>query len=191
MENWYVLHTKPQAEYRVADLLQQRRLETYLPEVEVSKASQPQKKVPFFPCYLFVKVDFETVSLSKLQWLSGLRRFVTFENEQPISVPEQVIALLKYKLGEVAVPADQPKHVFQPGDPVEIVDGPFKGRQAIFQGSATPAERVAVLLEILGSISRVHVSASDLKTTTSATEVTVSKRPRRTRGRGRRIKQKS
>ena len=67
MEHWYTLHTKPNAEYQVATTLQQRNLPTYLPEIETVQPGRGRIKRPFFPCYLFLQVDFEQVGFSQLQ----------------------------------------------------------------------------------------------------------------------------
>ena len=58
MEFWYTLYTKPNAEYQVATSLQKRGIQAYLPEIEPPKTGQEQIK-PFFPCYLFIEIDFE------------------------------------------------------------------------------------------------------------------------------------
>ena len=57
MEAWYALHSKPNAEYQVAMILTQQGIETYLPEIEVAKKQRAYHKKPFFPCYLFCRVD--------------------------------------------------------------------------------------------------------------------------------------
>jgi transcription elongation factor/antiterminator RfaH len=182
---WYALYTKPNAEYQLATTLQQRKLEVYLPEIEAPKARTDRKRKPFFPSYLFVHVDLETVGLSNLRWIPGLRRIVAFD-DRPMPVPGEIIDLLRYKLGEIDAAGGRLAHSFQPGDSVRIVDGPFRDLLAIFDGPTTPAKRVQVLLRILGA-SRVQVDVTDLEKVSSDSEEPVLRRPRRTRGRGRRI----
>jgi hypothetical protein len=58
---------------------------------------------------------------------------------------------------------------------------------AIFEGPSTPSERVRVLLTFLGHARRVQLSAADLEKAPPKSQLPASKRPRRTRGRGRRI----
>lgn len=187
MENWYTLHTKPNAEYQVAASLKRREIQTYLPEVETPKARNRRKMKPFFPCYLFIKVDFGRVGLSQVQWTPGLRRIVAFDN-RPVPLPDEIINTIRRKLEEVNTAKGQVAHNFRPGDPVRITDGPLQGLLAIFEGPSTPAERVRVLLNMLGHASRVHLSVNDLEKAEPGTEAPKPKRPRRTRGRGRRIK---
>lgn len=185
MEQWYTVHTKPNREYHVATTLRQRKLQVYLPETEATNARTGRKGKPFFPGYLFVKVDFEAVGLSNLRWIPGLHRIVAFDG-RPVPVPGEIIDLIRYKLGEVESTGGRPEHAFQPGDAVRIIDGPFRGMLAIFDKPTEPAKRVQVLLRILGA-SRVEVDVTDLEKATSDAEVAAPKRPRRTRGRGRRI----
>lgn len=188
MEQWYALYTKPNAEYQVARNFQQQEIRTYLPEIESPKARTGRKRKPFFPGYLFINIDFETVGLSYVQWIPGLRRVVTFDN-RPVPLPNEVIDLIRRKLGEIEAAGGWPAHTFKPGDTVRITDGPFRDMLAIFDRPTTPAKRVQVLLTILGHASRVQVDVTDLeKPPPGAQAPAPPKRPRRTRGRGRRIK---
>ena len=185
MEKWYTLHTKPNAEYQVAATLQQRQFQVYLPEIEAPKARTGRKKKPFFPGYLFINVDFKAMGISNLQWTPGLRRIVAFD-DRPAALPAEIIDLIRLKLGEIKPAGDGPGHPFRPGDTLRIIDGPFQDMLAIFEGPTTAGTRVQVLLKILGA-SRVQVDVIDLEKTTAEAEVPAPKRPRRTRGRGRRI----
>jgi transcriptional antiterminator RfaH len=187
MELWYALHTKPNSEYQVAVVLEERGITTYLPEIEAPKSRQKRKSKPFFPCYLFAQADLESIGLSLLQWTPGLRTIVTF-GERPAPVSDDLIDLVRRKLGEIEASGGYPSHPFRPGDPVRITDGPFRDMLAIFEGPLTPAERVQVLLNILGRTSRVHVEVEDLEKAPGHADVDAPapKRPRRTRGRGRR-----
>lgn len=187
MEQWYTFHSKPNAEYQVVAALRERGIQTYLPEIKtVQTASSPSVK-PFFPCYLFGKIDFENVSITQIQWTPGLRRIITFD-DYPTPIPNEIIELIQKKLSEFESTLEKPTYSFKKGDTVQITDGPFQDMLAIFNGPVTVAERVQVLLNILGQASRVQVEVSQLKEVPSALANTEIKQPRRTRGRGRRIK---
>jgi transcription antitermination factor NusG len=186
MEQWYTLHTKPNAEYQVAASLQQRGIITYLPEVRHSSAGKPARLMPFFPCYLFIKTDFNRIGLSSVRWTPGLRRVVIFD-EQPVPLKDDLIDLIRQQVNATGHRGGCPTHGFKPGDPVRITDGPFKDQLAVFDGANTPDERVQVLLNILGHASRYQISVSALAKAPEQAEVAMPTRPRRTRGRGRRI----
>ena len=185
MKQWYTIHTKPKAEYQVATALQRRGIQTYLPELESPQARQERMTKPFFPCYLFARIDFEVTGLSQVQWTPGLRRIVAF-GDRPVPLSDEMIDLIRRRLDGVG---GRPMvHDLHRGDKVRITDGPLQGMLAIFEGPSTPSERVQVLLTFLGQLSRVHVSAADLHKVSTVAQAPVLKRPRRTRGQGRRIK---
>jgi len=186
MEQWYTLYTKPNAEYQVAEALRQRGIQTYLPEIETGRQDKRRRQQPFFPCYLFVKVDLKAIGLSAVQWTPGLRRLVAF-GEQPVPLPEAVINLIRQQLGELEAGGGWPAHPFKPGDTVGITAGPFRNMLAIFEGPTQPGRRVQVLLAILGHLSRVQLDPADLTKVTAPVTAPRPERPRRSRGRGRPI----
>jgi transcriptional antiterminator RfaH len=170
--------------------LQKRGVQTYLPEIEASKLHQRRAKKPFFPCYLFVKIDFQALGLLQVQWTPGLRYVVALDN-QPVPLADEVIELIRRKLGEIEANQGWPAHAFKPGETVRITTDPFQDMLAIFEGPTTPSMRVRVLLNILGQASRVQVSIDDIEKAPAGAEAPAPKRPRRTRGQGRHIRRTS
>lgn len=180
MKRWYTLHTKPNSEYRVATVLQARDIEVYLPEIV-----QERRWVPFFPCYLFARVDLNRISASQWQWTPGLHRIVSFGG-QPASLPDEIVNLIHHKV-DSAKSAGRLTNHFKPGDTVRIKKGPLRGMLATFDGPTEPSQRVRVLLTILGQLNRVRIDAADLERILTESQEIPPKRPRRTRGRGRHI----
>ena len=76
---------------------------------------------------------------------------------------------------------------FKPGEPVRLKDGPFKEMLALFDGPVAPAEWVHVLLQTMNRSMRLRVAAASLEKVEPEVQ-TGQKRPRRTRGKGRRIR---
>jgi len=181
MKKWYTLYTKPNSEYQVATVLQEREIETYLPEV-----FQESKRVPCFPCYLFMRVDLERISPLQWQWTPGLRRVVSLGG-QPASLPDEIIHLIRRKVDDTKR-ADFSTNNFKPGDIVRIKEGPLKDMLATFDGHTKANQRVRVLLTILGQMHRVRIDAADLEKVLLEAQVKSVKRSRRTRGRGRRVR---
>jgi transcriptional antiterminator RfaH len=122
-----------------------------------------------------------------VQWTPGLRRVVAF-GDRPVPLPDEVIDLIRRKLEGLNAGGGWPVHTFQPGETVRITDGPLQGLLAIFEGPSKPSERVRVLLTFLGQAKHVNLPAADLEKAPPETGAPAPKRPRRTRGRGRRIK---
>jgi len=181
MEQWYALHTKPNSEYRVASALQQRQIEVYLPE-----ACHKHKTAPFFPCYLFMRIDLKQVNPSQWQWTPGLLRVIAFGGK-PVPLSDEIINFIRQSVEKVRT-ADCHTYGFEPGDTVRIKEGPLEGMLAIFDGPTRPNQRVQVLLAILGGVGRVRIDAAELEKVSSQVETPTPGRLRRTRGRGRRIR---
>jgi transcriptional antiterminator RfaH len=186
MESWYTLYTKPNAERKVAVTLDERGIETYVPEISNPKKSSNGRTTPFFPCYLFMYVDLNELTSSQWQWTPGLRNIVAFDGT-PVPVSEQAIDLIRKTLAELNSGEEKPLQKFSPGDIVRIKNGPFADLLALFEGQTTAAERVTVLLNFLGSFSRVKLDVNNLEKAPAGVELSPPARIRRTRGRGRRI----
>jgi transcriptional antiterminator RfaH len=187
MKQWYVLYTKPNTEYQVERTLQQHGIETFLPELKSTSQCQQQTKTPFFPCYLFVRVDLAKVNHALLKWTAGLRCIVAFDG-RPVPLANDIIELIKRKLHELTANIDPTPHAFKAGDAVYINNGPFCGNLAVFEGPGTPAQRVQVLLTFLGRVARAKIDVAHLEKAPAEIPENKTKRGRRTRGKGRRIK---
>ncbi len=186
MDSWYLLHTKPRVENRVAHFLDQRQIEVFLPQIAQKNEHGEAKKKAFFPGYLFAMLDLDLLDSGIWKWTPGLRYIVKY-GDQPVPVPEEVIALINQKISKMEFEATAPNLRFNPGDMVRIKDGPFEDLLAIFEGPTTPSARVRVLLSTLNRTIRVRIEADDLEKAPAHAVKAAEKRQRRTRGRGRPI----
>lgn len=186
MDRWYVLHTKPRNEKYVAIILEQRGIQVFLPEFSRKIANGQTKKTAFFPGYLFISLDLDSVASSQWQWVPG-SRYIVAHGDQPVPVPDEVIKLVAHNVMEAELLASSPHLQFKPGDMVRIKDGPFEDMLAIFEGPTKPAERVRVLISSMNRAVRVRVGINSLEKAPENAAKAAAKRPRRTRGRGRPI----
>jgi transcription antitermination factor NusG len=85
----------------------------------------------------------------------GVTKIVGFGG-QPAVVPDDVIAELRNFVRDNEVIEVIPEVV--PGDEVTVLDGPFKGLRAIVTRVMPAKERVAVLLDLLGTQREVEVT---------------------------------
>lgn len=185
---WYALHTKAKAEYRVASALEQTGFEIFLPEITTIENTKAVKR-PFFPCYLFMRANLNEVRASIWHQIPGLR-FIVTNGYDPVHLPHSVIQFIQAKLeklNSLAHKSPQANYYFQPGEPVRITSGPLSDMVAVFEGPTRPSQRVHVLLQVLNYQRRIQLDAANLEKVGEPTHKP-SKRPRRTRGRGRRIK---
>jgi transcriptional antiterminator RfaH len=184
-EHWYVVHCQPLKERQAAAALEHNLgLATYLPEIRRRFRGQLQQ-APLFPRYLFVRANLHTTAPSQINATPGVLRLVAFD-ETPQPVPAAVIGALYQRVCELNVQGGLLEHQFRPGDPVQLADGPLQGLEALFVGPTKPSERVRILVHFLGSLREVDV---DVDVLAKPAPGLIFRRERRTRGKGRRIKQ--
>ena len=148
-ENWYALRVKPHKERAVSQHLQGWDIATYLPLVSVRpKNPRAAKQKPYFPGYLFVYADLDQVGANTMNWMPGAIGLVSFGGVPPI-VPENLINNIQQRLAQIEAEGGLVLADLDPGDKVQIVEGPFAGYEAIFDMRLPGKDRVQILLSFL------------------------------------------
>lgn len=162
---WYAIRSKPRKEEVVWRQIRTQGYDVYYPRLRVQPINPRSKKWrPYFPGYMFVKVDIEQVGLSAFQWMPHAMGLVCFGDE-PAIVPENLIVAIKKRVDEIAAAGGELFAGLSRGDTVLINDGPFAGYEAIFDARISGSERVRVLLQLLNNQRQVPVEldASQIK----------------------------
>ncbi len=162
--SWYAVLCKPRKEIVAEENLERQGFRIYLPRIQVPKRRRGQWQdvvEPLFPRYLFVNVDADQISVAPIRSTLGVTGLVRFA-DRPARVPCEVIQALMN-----AADLDTGLHkfgrpLFQPGDRVRFMEGPFAGLEGIFS-LEKGEERAIVLLELLGNQNRVPVPRSWLE----------------------------
>jgi transcriptional antiterminator RfaH len=154
--NWYVVHTHPHAERKAAAHLARQGFEIYLPQY--LKKRRHARKVelvaaPLFPRYLFIAIDRTTQRWRSVASTVGVSHLVCHGDELA-ALPDAIIAELRDREGENGFICADVKPRFLPGDQVRVVDGVFAACFGRFE-SMSGADRVAILLDLLGRKARV------------------------------------
>jgi transcription antitermination factor NusG len=123
---WYAIYTKARWEKKLAEQLEEKGLEYYLPLVKTLKLWSDRKKwvqEPLFKSYIFVHVSDEEY-LSAIQ-TPGAVRYISFE-QKPVSIPPVQIEAIKtfIESGE-GMEIDNPE--MKIGDRIRVTRGPLKG----------------------------------------------------------------
>ena len=159
MKHWYALFTKPRREFQVSEVLGEKDLETYVPAIRVRRRGKTVER-PFFPRYMFVRVDFEEIGLSEVQWAPGLTRIVSLGGV-PTRVPEAMVRQLRRRLRELN--SEGVYSPFRKGAQVRIKSGPLRDFEAVFDTHLSSADRVRVLVKVLGNLRRAEIDVEDIE----------------------------
>ena len=148
------MRSKPRKEATTALLLGQGGVEVYLPQVVVTAG----RREPFFPGYLFCRVEAKSAELSRVHYTPGVVSVLGYGDE-PSPVPDALITALQRRLSGKREQGIR----YQVGERVVITGGPLKGIEAVFAGHLNGNGRVAVLIELLKRTCRAEVTASQVR----------------------------
>ncbi len=159
-ESWYVLRSKPRKETQLYTYLRSKAIETFYPTLKVKPVNPRSSTIrPYFPGYLFVRVDLGEVGKNSLDWMPGSTGLVAFGGE-PATIPELFVHDLKQHLAQLKTERESGIHGIKSGDRVRITSGPFAGYEAIFDTQLNGDQRAQVLLQWLGHQLKVEVNAN-------------------------------
>ena len=156
---WYAVHTHPREEFKALSHLRRQGYGAYLPRhAKVIRHARKSEKVarPFFPRYLFVKLDLAVDSWRAIRSTVGVSDIVCF-SERPAPLPADVIETLRRQENAQGL-IECAARSLKVGDSVVILSGPF-AHQLGRCSNVSDDERVAILLDLLGRKVRVVLDA--------------------------------
>jgi len=163
MDHWYLLRCKSRQEKRAESHLVNQGYRCYGPNVSVNKSRTIIPKLvsePLFPGYLFISMDCAKGNWSAVRSTRGVLDFVRF-GDCAAKVPVGLVELLKEKVPELEANLSSSIQLSK-GDQVQILDGCFKGLNAVFSCDKGK-DRVLVLINIVGASTEVQLEKSFLE----------------------------
>ncbi len=157
---WYVVQTQAHAETKAALHLGRQGFATYVPRY--LKRRRHARKVetvsaPLFPRYLFVAIDTSSQRWRCVRSTIGVSHLVG-NGDEPMALADKVIEELRHREDDAGFIRLLSAPRFRPGDAIRVLEGAFSACLGIFEGM-TAAERVAILLDLLGRKVRVVMDA--------------------------------
>ncbi len=159
---WFLAQLKPNCANIADRNLKRQGFTTFLP-LENETRQRNGKFVtalrPLFPGYIFVAFDIARGLWRTVNATHGITRLVSL-GQEPTAVPRDLVSQLMQRCdaeGRLLSP-----QVVKPGDPVTLTTGPFANFVAEVEKIAAD-RRVWVLMDMMGSQTRVAVSAHQLR----------------------------
>jgi transcriptional antiterminator RfaH len=163
---WYVAYTRPQQESVAVAHLCEQEFQAYLPMFKVFKARGKRTAAarmaiesviyePMFPRYCFFRPSSAKQSIATARSTRGVNSLVQFGARFALLAPQtmQIIRAREQERNQADPARIDP---LQPGCHVRFRDPALNGLEALVQ--SVSAQRVMLLLEILGRPTRVKVA---------------------------------
>ncbi|MFO8130482.1 MAG: UpxY family transcription antiterminator [Bacteroidales bacterium] len=129
--HWYAVYTRPRSEKKAHEQIAETGVECYLPLVKTLKQWSDRKKwmhEPLFRSYLFVYVS-EKERYEVLNCTPHAIRYISFEGKAVPIPPQQIEAIRTFINQGENLDLDMDLSRYEPGQPVEIIEGAMKGLQ--------------------------------------------------------------
>jgi transcriptional antiterminator RfaH len=164
---WYVVQTKPRQDARAESNLRRWNIQTFAPHVREQRRTAggeiAHRVAPLFPSYLFARFDAEALG-GKIRLTRGIQRIIGF-GEYATPVDDAIIRVIEEQIGDDGLV--RPREA-QPGDAVEIIDGPLRSLVGVFERHTCARDRVVILLTTIGCRPRVEIEETAIRTMTQA-----------------------
>lgn len=165
MKEWYLLYCKRGEQQRAKAHLENQNVECFYPEIEVEKIIRGKKKAikePLFPCYMFVRFDFEEgPTFTTVRSTRGVSDFIRFGGE-----PKVLSGDLIYSLKLINEDCMKSKSLVEClpeiGQKVSIKEGPFVGVDAIYK-EADGEKRSILLITLINKKVEIKVDNSEIE----------------------------
>jgi transcriptional antiterminator RfaH len=162
MFEWHLIRTKSGKERRVRERLDSEVAEFFLPLFKTRTRCREklvERILPLFPCYLFGQFDVQS-QYRRVRYTPGIREVLSAGGELLV-VPRNIIEDLKQRCA--GGPVEIPQQPLVCGEHVRVVEGPFRGFDALFESYLPGNERVRILLSSFNNTGpRVVLSSSSI-----------------------------
>ena len=157
---WYIVHTYSGFEERVAETLRQRAEalgmgeqfgEVKIPtetivELKGGKKRETQRK--FFPGYILVEMEMSDPAWHVVKNTPKVTGFVGTGKKPTPLTQDEVDQILEQVVSAKEKP--KPKYVFEKGEPVKIIDGPFNNFSGVVDEVNLDRNTLKVMVTIFG-----------------------------------------
>ncbi len=161
--SWYLVYAKPRMEQVAEENLARQGYHIYLPRIRAThrlRGRYRERIEPMFPRYLFIHLDECNDNWGPIRSTLGVSGMVRFGG-LAARAPDALIETLRGNEDAEGL-QQRPTSELAPGDRVRVIDGVLSGYEGVLSAKEG-RERVAVLLELAGHCTTVHMSAHDLQ----------------------------
>ncbi|HKF95025.1 MAG TPA: transcription termination/antitermination protein NusG [Gammaproteobacteria bacterium] len=171
---WYVVHAYSGFENQVKRSLlerierfgmQERFGEILVPMEEVVEMREGQKRRSerkFFPGYVLVQMDMNDETWHLVKEAPRVLGFIGGSSDKPAPISDREAEFILQRIQE-GVDKPRPKVLFEPGEVVRVVDGPFNDFNGVVEVVNYEKSRLLVAVQIFGRSTPVELEFSQVE----------------------------
>lgn len=166
-KRWFVIHTYSGFENKVATAIEQRAKifglqdrisRVVVPVEDVVEVRKGQKRITpqkFFPGYVLVEMELTDQTWHLVRSTPKVTGFVG-SGTSPVSLPHEEVEEILQQM-EAGAERPKPKSVFQDGDKVRVIEGPFVNFTGTIDNVNPERGRLKVMVAIFGRLTPVDL----------------------------------
>ena len=173
-KRWYVVHAYSQYEKKVKKSLEERieraGLQDYFGQilvpteevVEMREGSKRTTERKFFPGYVLVEMELNDETWHLVKDVPKVMGFIGGTTDRPAPITEKEAAKILNQVEE-SVEAPKPKTLFEPGESVRVLDGPFADFSGVVEEVNYEKSKLRVSVLIFGRSTPVELDFSQVE----------------------------
>jgi transcription termination/antitermination protein NusG len=172
-KKWYIVHTysghENKAKLTLLERVRNANLNEYFGEVlvptesvmEVVKGQRRTTTRKFFPGYMFVQMVLDDRTFHLVKNTPKITGFLG--GTKPTPVPEREITGVQTNMSEGGKPKPKARVVFEVGDSVRVIDGPFANFSASVEEVKPDKQKLKVSLSMFGRATSVELDFAQVE----------------------------
>jgi transcriptional antiterminator NusG len=175
-KRWYVVHAYSGYEKKVKSALEER-INLYnmrdlfgavlVPSEEVVEMRSGQKRKSerkFFPGYVLVQMELTDATWHLVKETPRVMGFIGGKADKPAPITDREAESILQRMQDGAE-APKPKTLFEPGEVIRVIDGPFNDFNAVVESVDYARNRVQVAVQIFGRSTPVDLEFGQVEKT--------------------------
>ncbi len=171
---WYVVHAYSNFEKKVKNSLEERIKLNGLEDkfgkilvpteevVEMKEGKKRSSERKFFPGYVLVQMELDEDTWHLVKSVPKVLGFIGGRSDQPAPITEEEANFILNRVEERA-DKPRPKVLFEPGEVVRVVDGPFNDFSGVVENVNYDKSKLRVAVQILGRSTPVELEFTQVE----------------------------
>ena len=173
-QRWYVVHAYSGYENKVKIALmeyveragiQDLFGEILVPSEEVVEIRDGKKRTSerkFFPGYVLVQMEMTEESWHLVKSVPQVMGFIGGTSDRPAPISQKEVDRILQRV-ETSIDKPRPKVIYEPGEMVRVVDGPFKEFEAVIENVDYDKNKLQVSVLIFGRSTPVELEFTQVE----------------------------